>query len=59
MMRSVLVTKVLGYGGDEDTLQSAANGMWDTIIAIARGKMTRREVLPEERLSVSCFGPSG
>ncbi len=43
---------------DGQTLEEAACGLWDDIVAIAQGKLTRCEVWKEEQLSVSRFGPS-
>ena len=41
-----------------ESLESAAQRLWDEMVKIARGKLTRCEVLGEEQLSVSRFGPS-
>ncbi len=40
------------------SLDDAAAGFWDDMLAIAEGKLTRSEVWQEEQLSVSRFGPS-
>lgn len=43
--------------GDESR-EEAADRLWEDAVKIASGKMTRCEVLGEEQLSVSRFGPS-
>ena len=41
-----------------ETRETAAAGLWEEIVKIASGKMTRCEILGEDQLSVSRFGPS-
>ena len=41
-----------------EPLDSAAERLWGEMVKIAQGKLTRCEVLQEEQLSVSRFGPS-
>jgi len=43
---------------DSEPLEVAADRLWDDMIKIAQGKLTRCEVLQEDQLSVSRFGPS-
>jgi len=43
---------------DGESREEAADRLWEDAIKIASGKMTRCEVLGEEQLSVSRFGPS-
>lgn len=43
---------------DGQALDDAATELWDDIISVAQGKLTRCEVWQEEQLSVSRFGPS-
>ena len=44
---------------DSEPLETAASRLWDEMLKIAQGKITRCEVLQEDQLSVSRFGPSG
>lgn len=41
-----------------ETREAAAARLWDEVVKIASGKMTRCEILREDQLSVSRFGPS-
>jgi altronate dehydratase large subunit len=43
---------------DGESREEAAERLWEDAVKIASGKMTRCEVLGEEQLSVSRFGPS-
>jgi altronate dehydratase large subunit len=43
---------------DSEPLATAADRLWDEMLKIAQGKLTRCEVLQEDQLSVSRFGPS-
>lgn len=43
---------------DSEPLESAADRLWQEMVKMAQGKLTRCEVLQEEQLSVSRFGPS-
>lgn len=41
-----------------EALETAAGRLWDEMLKVAQGKITRCEVLKEDQLSVSRFGPS-
>lgn len=41
-----------------ETIAAAAERLWAEVVKVASGKLTRAEVLGEEQLSVSRFGPS-
>lgn len=41
-----------------EKLEKAAGRLWDEMVKVAEGKITRCEVLKEDQLSVSRFGPS-
>ena len=43
---------------DSEPLATAADRLWDEMLKIAQGKLTRCEVLQEDQLSVSRFGSS-
>jgi len=49
------VSSIITKGG---ALDEAAVRLWDEVVKVACGKMTRCEVLREDQLSVSRFGPS-
>lgn len=49
---------VSGIITDGESLDTAADRLWTEIVKIAHGKVTRCEVLREDQLSVSRFGPS-
>jgi altronate dehydratase large subunit len=49
---------VSGIITDGESLDTAADRLWAEIVKIAHGKVTRCEVLREDQLSVSRFGPS-
>ena len=41
-----------------ELLETAAERLWNEMLKVAQGKITRCEVLKEYQLSVSRFGPS-
>ncbi|MBT6277370.1 MAG: UxaA family hydrolase [Chromatiales bacterium] len=49
---------VSGILTDGDTLDTAGGKVWEQICKVATGKLTRCEILYEQQLSVSRFGPS-
>ena len=49
------VSRIITEG---EALKIAADQLWDEMLKFARGKITRCEVLQEDQLSVSRFGPS-
>lgn len=49
---------VSGIIANGEPLETAADRLWVEIVKIAQGKLTRCEVLREDQLSVSRFGPS-
>jgi altronate dehydratase large subunit len=49
---------VSGIITEGESLESAGEKVWKEIVKVAHGKVTRCEVLREDQLSVSRFGPS-
>ena len=43
---------------NSEPLTTASERLWDEMVKVAQGKITRCEVLQEDQLSVSRFGPS-
>ncbi|MGI9425274.1 MAG: UxaA family hydrolase, partial [Hyphomicrobiaceae bacterium] len=57
-MRENIDVDVSAIISKSEPLDSAAERLWGEMVKIAQGKLTRCEVLQEEQLSVSRFGPS-
>ncbi|MFT5509951.1 MAG: altronate dehydratase large subunit [Hyphomicrobiaceae bacterium] len=58
VMKENIDVDVSAIISDSEPLETAANRLWDQMLKIAQGKLTRCEVLQEDQLSVSRFGPS-
>lgn len=57
-MDDIIDLDVSGILTRGETLEQAGQRLWQQVVAVASGKLTHCEVLHEEQLSVSRFGPS-
>lgn len=57
-MRENIDVDVSAIISESEPMETAAERLWGEMVKIAEGKLTRCEVLKEDQLSVSRFGPS-
>lgn len=57
-MRENIDVDVSAIISESEPMETAAERLWDEMVKVAEGKLTRCEVLKEDQLSVSRFGPS-
>lgn len=57
-MRENIDVDVSAIISESEPMETAAERLWGEMVKVAEGKLTRCEVLKEDQLSVSRFGPS-
>ena len=57
-MRENIDVDVSAIISASEPMETAAGRLWGEMVKVAEGKLTRCEVLQEDQLSVSRFGPS-